>query len=221
MSRADDLDSDQTTLYGLFAISSRGDRARTPVSSRSQTHLPGSYLPSLILSSPLFLRAWATCPKLAIFFAAFLFLAAPALAADIYPARVVNVHDGDTLTVVREDLAMVTIRLYGIDAPEDGQAHGKKAGRHLRKLAHKQLVTVEPIGKPDRYGRTVAIVRLDDQDLGREMIRAGYAWVYADYCKRKRPCGQYWGEVRQAIKEERGMWDGKAVPPWKWRKAGK
>ena len=150
--------------------------------------------------------------------AAFLFLAAPAQAADVYSARVVSVADGDTLTVVRENLDMVTIRLYGIDAPEDGQDFGKKAARHLRRLVNKKLVLVEPVGKSDRYKRTVAIVRLDDQDVAREMIRAGYAWVYADYCKRKRPCGGHWAEVRRAIDGKLGMWNGKAVPPWKWRK---
>ena len=161
----------------------------------------------------------------AVLLMAAVFLLGPgrASATETFGARVVNVRDGDTITVVRENLDMVDVRLYGIDAPESGQAYGQKAARHLKKLVYKKVVLIEPQIKKDRYGRTVAIVRLEDQDINREMVRAGYAWVYADYCKRRRPCGGYWKAVHEAIDERRGLWrtKGRAEPPWEWRKRNK
>jgi Micrococcal nuclease (thermonuclease) homologs len=48
-------------------------------------------------------------------------------------ARVVHVADGDTIEVVKQGdkLKMLKVRLYGVDAPEDGQAYGKKIFKHL------------------------------------------------------------------------------------------
>lgn len=39
-----------------------------------------------------------------------------------YVASVKGVHDGDSLSVRRSDKSVVTLRLYGIDAPELKQA---------------------------------------------------------------------------------------------------
>jgi len=58
-----------------------------------------------------------------------LLILAPACAhpAD-FPARVVGVSDGDTLTVL-ESRTQTKIRLHGIDAPETGQDYGSHANR--------------------------------------------------------------------------------------------
>jgi hypothetical protein len=49
-----------------------------------------------------------------------------AVAAEAFPAKVVGVTDGDTITVLR-DREPVRVRLNGIDAPEKGQAFGARA----------------------------------------------------------------------------------------------
>lgn len=58
-----------------------------------------------------------------------------ACAAEGFPARVVGVTDGDTLTVLTGEKRQVKIRLAGIDAPESGQNFGQKAKQAASELA--------------------------------------------------------------------------------------
>ena len=92
----------------------------------------------------------------------------------------VGVADGDTITVLR-DKEQVKIRLYGIDTPERKQAFGKKAKQFTSKLVYGKVVEVE-VMDTDRYGRTVALVAVNKQILNEELLKAGYAWVYYQYC---------------------------------------
>lgn len=81
-----------------------------------------------------------------------------ALAAE-FPARVVAVSDGDTLTVLRDGRSQVKIRLADIDAPENGQDFGSRARQAASELAFGRDVTIREMNH-DRYGRTVAEVIL-------------------------------------------------------------
>ena len=158
--------------------------------------------------------------------AAFLILTASAWAEPhdtldrYFWARVVHVADGDTIEVVKQGdkLEMVKVRLYGLDAPEDGQAFGKRAGRELKRLVHKKIVMVEVMQKRDKYGRVVGIVRTQaGVDVGRELAKAGYMWVDSRFCKPSRVCRGYWVAVREAQRDKLGLWKELAMPPWKWR----
>lgn len=142
-------------------------------------------------------------------------LASPALG---YVASVKSVHDGDSLTVRRSDKTLVTLRLYGIDAPELKQAYGIHAKQLLSSLAGRQRLLVEPLDT-DRYGRTVALVRLPDGTLLNEaLVVEGLAWVYdaychADLCPRLRELEQ------QARRERRGLWaEPDPLRPAEWRR---
>jgi endonuclease YncB( thermonuclease family) len=92
-----------------------------------------------------------------------------------------TIVDGDTIK-----LAGATYRLWGINAPEskqscgDGWAAGKIATDYLARLVHGRTVTCEPRGK-DRYGRTIALCKADDQDLSAAMVVAGMAWAFLRY----------------------------------------
>ena len=127
--------------------------------------------------------------------------------------KVVKVVDGDTLHVY-SNKGTYKIRLSGIDAPERGQAYGKRAKEHLEFLvAGKQVIAI--VESKDRYGRYVASVKVQSKDVCAEMLTAGYAWHYKQYDNNK-----YYDELqREAKKAKRGLWlDKKPQAPWEYRK---
>ncbi len=67
----------------------------------------------------------------------------------------------------------------------------------------------------DRYGRTVGVVLLQDgRSLNRELVRAGFAWMYRRYTNDQN-LSDLEEEARLA---RRGMWvDANPLPPWEWR----
>ncbi len=71
----------------------------------------------------------------------FLVLSTELRAAD-FSGRVVGISDGDTITVMHDGKGE-KIRLYGIDAPEKGQAFGNRAKQFVSTLAFGKEVKVE------------------------------------------------------------------------------
>ena len=109
----------------------------------------------------------------------FLVLSTEIRAAD-FCGRVVGIADGDTITVMHDGRGE-KIRLYGIDAPEKGQAFGNRAKQFVSSLAFGKEAKVE-VKDYDRYGRTVADVILPDgRNLNHEIVKAGFAWWYRKY----------------------------------------
>ncbi|OJW21141.1 MAG: hypothetical protein BGO49_24310 [Planctomycetales bacterium 71-10] len=144
-----------------------------------------------------------------------LIFAAPGCFAD-YPAKVVGVSDGDTLTVLTAEKRQVKIRLHGIDAPESGQDFGQRAKQAASELAFGKAVTIRPVDT-DRYGRTVAEVTLPDgRSLNRELTREGCCWWYRAYAPNDRTLASLEAQAKAA---KRGLWSQPgAIPPWDWRK---
>lgn len=145
-------------------------------------------------------------------------LVGPTCASE-YPAKVVGVSDGDTLTVLVGGSRQVEVRLHGIDAPETGQDFGSRAKEAASDLAFGKQVTVREVDK-DRYGRTVAEVILPDgRSLGRELTRQGMCWWYRKYAPHDY---ELQASEREAREGRRGLWaNSSAIPPWEWRRAGK
>jgi len=151
----------------------------------------------------------------------FLALAALAFTSKVFTATplapwrgvVVAVHDGDTITVLRNG-EEVKIRVAEVDCPERGQPYGKEATRLTTLWCLGQEVGIIP-ETLDRYGRTVAHVELaDGRDLTRELILSGGGWWYRKYST-DATLAQAQAEARAA---HRGLWsDGGAVAPWEWR----
>jgi endonuclease YncB( thermonuclease family) len=132
-----------------------------------------------------------------------------------FQGNVIGVADGDTITVLHDRQPEI-IRLNGIDAPESGQAFGNRAKQFAAELAFGQVVQVI-VRDHDRYGRTVADVRLSDgRSLNHEIVRAGHARWFRRYSSDASLAAAE-SEAREA---RRGLWaDAHPVAPWEWRQA--
>lgn len=100
--------------------------------------------------------------------------------------EVVHVIDGDTLIVERDGIEE-RVRLLGIDAPEmahegqPGETCADEATALTQELAARaEVAVISDSSQPDRdrYGRTLAYVEADGQDVSAELLRAGLAEVY-------------------------------------------
>ena len=151
--------------------------------------------------------------KLLVFFATILL----ATSAQAELATVTRVIDGDTIEVTLSGKTE-SIRLYGIDAPEKKQAFGLAAKDFVEVMVGGKMVDILLVGKKDRYERPVAIVMYGTQNLQEQLILAGYAWVYPQYC-RKSFCAA-WSTLQGISAGNRvGLWAQPApVRPWEWRR---
>jgi len=135
--------------------------------------------------------------------------------AEDWHGRVVGIHDGDTLELLR-GAKSVKVRLYGIDCPELGQPYGRAAKQRAAELVFGKTVAVQGT-RQDRYGRSVAwITMADGRALNAELVRSGLAWWYRKYAPKQRALALLEEAARDA---HRGLWaDEDPVPPWLWRK---
>ncbi len=134
-------------------------------------------------------------------------------------AKIVNITDGDTLTVLASNQTSYKIRLQGIDAPEKKQAFGQVCKNALMRLSQNQPAQVE-VYKQDRYGRLVAKLTVKGKDLALEQIKAGCGWHYTAYQKEQTIADQqaYAHAEQQARAAKRGLWqDAKPIAPWSFR----
>lgn len=130
-----------------------------------------------------------------------LLLAVNAQAARVFTAVVTHVSDGDTLWVLPDSGGPSRkLRLDGIDAPEICQHGGVHARAALERLALNQRVTVQ-VRRRDDYGRELARVQVDRQDLGSLMVREGQAWS----SRWRRHPGPYATEESDAREARRGL----------------
>lgn len=130
------------------------------------------------------------------------------------PATLVVVVDGDTLVLGGE-----RVRLWGIDAPENGQ-RCERDGKLYDCGASAQTALLEILAgrdlwcearDRDRYGRIVATCRVgapDGSDLGALLVRSGWAVDYRRYSK-----GRYAGDEARARRARLGLWDGRFTSP--------
>ena len=134
--------------------------------------------------------------------------------ARIYTGVVTHVTDGDTFwvrTSVHGEPRKV--RFLGIDAPESCQAGGAQATAALTQRLQFKTVQLSTRARDD-YGRMLATVTLDGDDVGRWMVVNGYAWSY----HYRRSLGPYAAEETQARASGRGLWSQPAIEPRAFRK---
>lgn len=134
--------------------------------------------------------------------------------AQSFRGQVVEVTDGDTYDVRRNSGATVTVRLFGVDAPESNQPYGRAATRTARGYVQGRAVRVVP-RETGRYGRTIARIRIGGRSLAELLVRDGFAWHYDRYAPNATALARL---ERQARNADRGLWAASdPVPPWNWR----
>lgn len=126
-----------------------------------------------------------------------------------------DVVDGDTLRI--DD---TRIRLVAMDAPEMGQlCRFGGSGRDCGERAKSALTALIGEGEvvclsegEDVYGRTLATCSVGDRDLGRAMVRAGWAVSYPE------TGGRYRIDELGARFFRRGMWASRFNRPHLYRR---
>jgi len=132
-----------------------------------------------------------------------------------FEADLKYVIDGDSIVVVSRDGEELEVRLWGIDAPENGAPWSKKSTRRLKQLLGGQTLTVFPVTF-DRYQRLVSEIEAEQTNIGLRLVEEGLAWVYRRYNNRQ----DYIDTQDVARDLAVGLWadpDASATPPWRWR----
>lgn len=128
-----------------------------------------------------------------------------------------SVVDGDTL-----EIQGVRVRLWGVDAVESSQTCLDAAGRVWPCGRRAAFALADFLGArtvactrkdTDRYGRMVAVCRVGETEINRWLVEQGWALAYVQYGGRV-----YLPAQSQAQASQRGIWQGRFIPPWEYRK---
>jgi endonuclease YncB( thermonuclease family) len=173
-------------------------------------------------------------PRVLVLLTAFASIA-PLLAAgegNQFEARVVDVADGDTVTVLDSNNVQHKIRLAGIHAPEKGQPFADRSKQGLSWAVMGKPVRVE-WSRQDRYGRLVGKVWVSSPDMAcartaapdcpknldvnRAQLSVGLAWHDKEYEREQSPEDRaaYAFEENEARARRVGLWsEPDPVAPW-------
>lgn len=147
-------------------------------------------------------------------------LSASVHAATLWQGAVTYVTDGDTLWVKSSNPALHDaparkIRIEGIDAPEICQSYGEQSKNALQQLVLQKTVVVHT-RRVDDYGRDVAKIAFQNQDVGAWMVSQGHAWSY----HYRHSAGPYAAQERDAQSAKRGLFAASSpVEPRTFRRA--
>lgn len=117
-------------------------------------------------------------------------------------------------------------RLFGLDAPElrqqcEYRGECYPCGRQARN-ALRRMITDTPLCirvDRDRYGRDVLYCTIDGTDLALSMIEQGHAVALRRYLHLRPDLKErYLSAETDAKTNERGIWRGRFIEPWEWRR---
>jgi len=141
------------------------------------------------------------------------FVASAAVGQTLF-GKVTRVVDGDTVAFKVHNGPVEKIRLADIDTPERDQPWGTEATTALRQWSMSKPARIEVVDT-DRYGRLVATLWVDDENINRRLVNEGHAWVYRKYL---RDTSLIRLEAR-AISAKAGLWSSNnVIEPSEWRK---
>ena len=136
-------------------------------------------------------------------------------AAPSWHGTATRISDGDTVWVRPANGGKpVKIRMAGIDAPEICQASGQASRQALARRVQGRQLAVFVQGRDD-YGRTVAALHADGEDVAGWMVGQGHAWSY----RSGRSDGPYAPQEARARAAARGLFaDRAALEPREFRR---
>ena len=127
-----------------------------------------------------------------------------------------KIIDGDTIKING-----ISIRLHGIDTPERHQKCkdiddnfyncGEVATNQLRLIINEQQVKCEKKDK-DRYKRIIGVCFSNEENLNALLVKKGMGIAYRYYSV------DYVEEEEFAKKNKLGIWSGRFIEPYEWRK---
>jgi len=135
--------------------------------------------------------------------------------AEDFTGKVISITDGDTVTVLTDN-KQIKVRLAEIDTPEKNQPYGKNAKKALSDFIFGKIVQIK-FETIDRYGRTIGKIFLDNQNINKEMVKLGHAWVYIHYARDK----TLFALEKEARENQLGLWalpETQRIAPWEWRR---
>jgi len=130
-----------------------------------------------------------------------------------------HVADGDSFSLTLADGRRISVRILGIDAPEMGQPFADIARQYLRNLIEGQIVNITTL-KIDPFGRAVASVMHDGQDIGLMLVQAGLAWHFKRFeAEQSRADRQAYASAERGARQDAvGLWaDRDPLAPWDYR----
>jgi len=106
--------------------------------------------------------------------------------------KVVRVYDGDTIYIASDEIHcpvpnktfIFTIRIKHIDTPEirtknlEEKELGKKAKQKMEELVLNKFVTLEDIQHEKKWGRILAVVKVNGVSVSDVMLETGHAKPY-------------------------------------------
>lgn len=125
------------------------------------------------------------------------------------------VSDGDTFYVHYFSGEKTIVRLAEVDCPEKKQEYGLEVKEIVANLLQKGDTVKLYITSKDRYGRTIAAVSFNDQDLATYLVVNGLAWHYKQYSNSK----ELERLELEAKESKTGLWkNSQAQAPWVFRR---
>ena len=127
---------------------------------------------------------------------------------DLWTGVVSYVVDGDSVRVrPQQGGKPISVRVDGIDAPEICQTGGDAARDALTRRVLGRQVVIEGKNRDD-YGRLLARIMLDGDDVGARMVKDGHAWSY----RYRGSAGPYSAQQRLAESARRGIFADTSAP---------
>jgi endonuclease YncB( thermonuclease family) len=115
-----------------------------------------------------------------------------------WEGKVIEITRADEIKVMKKDLSVESVRLYGIDGPIEPNPFGKEAAAATAKLVLGKIVKVQPLLLPDPWSRTIAWVSLDGESVNEALLKKGIVWWFRKYVPWEKQLAKLEAEAREA-----------------------